>query len=241
MTLERWIALSYAEQKKALVDAVCAGEQWDWPDTEVWRAFFESSPEADFSCRRFVDVTRLRNFFGNSELDDFDNDMGMDSFQYQVYAGKLWGGIETSLFNSDESPELPMLDSLGAVFVTRESCWISARDSDGTPFFLRFTFSKFSDRRDDLSFGPFDDQELHDQIDELGEWLEVDGEKLPEIYTDQDLIDSIPDVEVPEIDRDMEFRLRWGDEADSEEGLSIPGFDESTESPSAGLGDKLFE
>ena len=25
MNLERWIALGYAEQKKALVDAVCAG------------------------------------------------------------------------------------------------------------------------------------------------------------------------------------------------------------------------
>ena len=54
------MSLSYPEQKKALVEAVCDEEEWDWADAAVWQDFFDASDESQRKARRFVDIQRWR-------------------------------------------------------------------------------------------------------------------------------------------------------------------------------------
>lgn len=245
MTPERWMSLSYPEQKKALVEAVCDEEEWDWADEEVWQAFFEVSEEPERGLRRFVDIRRLRTFFGSRELDDFDADMGMDSYQYRNFSDSLFGNLNRSLYESNESFELAILDAIGATFVTKQTTYIRARDVHGGFLVLKFTRNVYTDGRDDEVIGPFESDDEHDLIDHTGEWVEVGAGCLyddqltdtPDESEDGEQVLDLPDV--PEVDKDMELRLTMGYGEDDE--MSIPGYDEDTDSPERGLGDALYE
>ena len=222
-----------------MATAVGMEEPWDCFDDTTLQEFFESSPSAEQFTRRFVDVRRLRNFFGNPELDDFDNDMGMDSAQYRLFSDRLFHTIGNNLLRSDESAELAMLVSIGATFVTIHTTSIHAETEYGARQLLRFTRKAFSDGRDDEIVGPFDDEECHAFIDYQGEWLEFDAEVVEPGVEVGPTSDEVDDVEIPEEDKDMELRLRWDDGEDGER--LIPGFDESNDTPLGGLGDDLFD
>ena len=93
MTPERWISLDYNDQKTVLVSAVASEESLDWLSGNLLQTFFEESFESECKLRRFVDVRNLRAFFGNSELDDFDNDFGMDSHQYKTFNRSIFENL----------------------------------------------------------------------------------------------------------------------------------------------------
>ena len=244
MTPERWISLAYHEQKKALVEAVCREEEWDWADASTWEAFFESSSEADCVLRHFVDVQRLKMFFGNKEIDDFDNDMGMDSAQFRNYTKRLLDFLDFNLFNNEESEEVLLLDAIGSVFVTKKSYYISCLDEEGEHVCLRLTQNIYTDGREDELIGPHADTEMHDFIDELGEWLEVNGEVVNEKSFQSRLIDSIADIEekVDEATRkaiEEEASRELRDAFDGE--FTLPEFITDEEDENRGLGDMISE
>lgn len=239
MPREHWISLDYRAQETALATAVGMEEPWDCFDDKTLQEFFESSPSAEQFTRRFVDIRRLRVFFGNPELDDFDNDMGMDSAQYRLFSDRLFHSIGYNLLRSDESAELAMLVSIGAPFVTIHSTWIHAETDYGARQLLRFTRKVFSDGRDDEIVGPFDDEDSHAFIDYQGEWLEFDAESVDPGADSNEYIEEVDEVEIPEEDKDMELSLRWDDGEDGER--LIPGYDPSNDTPLGGLGDDLFD
>jgi hypothetical protein len=235
------MSLDYLERKKALVEALCDDEEWDWDDATIWEAFFDESDESQHTLRRFVDVQRLRFYFGNRELDDFDNDMGMDAHQYRSFSAALFENLGLTLRKSAESGELALLDAIGAAFATKHTVCIKTSDVYGDALVLRFTRNVYSDGRADEVIGPFDSNELHELIDETGEWLEMDAE-----YADDDsqldlhdggMVDNLPDV--PEIDEDMELRFVLDSQGGSD--LGIPQFDEDADYQERGLGDRLSE
>jgi hypothetical protein len=240
MTPERWISLAYHEQKKALVEAVCREEEWDWADASTWEAFFESSSEADCVLRHFVDVQRLKMFFENKEIDDFDNDMGMDSKQYAVFSERLLTNLESNLLQGSESIELPLLESFGATFVIKEMYRILAEDLDGEILILRFTKNSYTDRRIEDFFSPFDEKEFHDSIDEIGEWMKIDVETAESINSDFYDLPGFSEEEMAESNKEMELKLQLTD-GDTDE-IIIPGYDEGDDSVlGGGLGDVLFD
>ncbi len=251
MTPERWMSLSYQEQKKALVEAVCDEEEWDWADAAVWQDFFDASDESQRKIRRFVDIQRLRTFFGSRELDDSDTDLGMDVNQYLYFSNRLFDNLPRTLQFFPESYELALLDSVGATFVILDTVYIRTHDVYDDFLELKFTRKVYTDGRDDELVGPFEPDEAHDLIDHTGEWLEAsavcredglldDAHDNADVDAEQyDLLKDLPDV--PEVDKDLERNLRWTEDGDDEGGFSIPGYDETTESPSGGLGDMLFE
>ena len=241
------MSLSYPEQKKALVEAVCDEEDWDWADAAVWQDFFDASDESQRKTRRFVDIHRLRTFFGSRELDDSDTDLGMDANQYLYFSNSLFENLPRTLQLFPESYELALLDSVGATFVTLDTVYIRTHDVYDDFLELKFTRKVYTDGRDDELVGPFEPDEAHDVIDHTGEWLEASAGCLEDDAQDDaevdveayDLIKDLPDI--PEVDKDLERNLRWADDEDDEGGFSIPGYDEATESPAGGLGDMLFE
>lgn len=184
-------------------------------------------------------------FFGSRELDDFDDDMGMDSYQYRSFSDSLFENLNRSLYESNESIELAILDAIGATFVTKQTTYIRARDIFGGFLVLKFTRKVYTDGRDDEVIGPFESDEEHDLIDHTGEWVEVgagclDDDQLdetPDESEDSEQLLYLPDV--PEVDRDMELRLtmEYGEDDD----VIIPGYDEDTDYPVRGLGDALYE
>lgn len=245
------MSLSYPEQKKALVEAVCEEEVWDWAHEEIWQDFFDASDESQRKTRRFVDIHRLRTFFGSRELDDSDTDLGMDANQYLYFSNSLFENLPRILQLSPESYELALLDSVGATFVTLDTVYIRTHDVYGDFLELKFTRKVYTDGRDDELVGPFEPDEAHDVIDHAGEWLEASAACREDGSQDDahdnadvdvephDRLKDLPDV--PEVDRDLERNLRWTEDGDDEGGFSIPGYDETTESPAGGLGDMLFE
>lgn len=251
MTPEHWMSLSYPEQKKALVEAVCDEEDWDWADAAVWQDFFDASDESQRKTRRFVDIHRLRTFFGSRELDDSDTDLGMDANQYLYFSNSLFENLPRTLQLNSESFELALLDSVGATFVTLDTVYIRTHDVYDDFLELKFTRKVYTDGRDDELVGPFEPDEAHDVIDHTGEWLEAsavcreDGSQddaQDNADVDAEPYDRLKDLpDVPEVDKDLERNLRWTEDGDDEGGFSIPGYDETTESPAGGLGDMLFE
>jgi hypothetical protein len=248
MTPERWMSLSYPEKKKALVEAVCEEECWDWADAEVWQAFFDENDEANRRLRRFVDVRRLRTFYGDRELDDGFADLGMDAYQYQYFTNKIFENLPRTLQLNSESFELALLDSMGATFVTIDTVYIRTHDVYGDYLELKFTRKVYSDGRCDEFFGPFEPEEVHEVIDEEGDWMEASTGVLEDGTHDdaepdtepEDQADYVPDLpDIPDADKDMELRLTMGYAEDEE--MSIPGYDEDTDSPERGLGDALYE
>jgi hypothetical protein len=243
------MSLSYPEQKKALVEAVCEEEGgWDWADAEVWQAFFDENDETHRRLRRFVDVRRLRTFYGDRELDDGFADLGMDAYQYQHFTNKLFENLPRTLKLNSESFELALLESIGATFVTLDTVYVRTHDVYGGFLELKFTRKVYTDGRDDELVGPFEPDEVHDVIDEEGEWLEVsagcfedgshdDAEPDAESEDQADYVPDLPDI--PDVDKDMELRLTMGYAEDDE--MSIPGYDEDTDSPERGLGDALYD
>ena len=236
MPRAHWMSLSYQGKKTALADAVCAEDPWDCFDRDTLWEFLEESPEAGHVVQRYVDLRRLRTFFGNAELNDFDKDMGMDSIQYRVYSDRLFQSVAENLLKSDESTELAMLASIGATCVIKHSSWINAVTTCGVSLTLRFTRREFSDGRDDEFCDPFEDVEAHGLIDLEGEWFEFDGEIPESDVPEVSPADDIEDVEIQDPDKDMELRLQW----DDDEPL-IPGFDSQNDVPLGGLGDSLFD
>ena len=251
MTPERWMSLDYPERKKALVQAVCDEDTWDWADAVVWQDFFDASDESLRKSRRFVDIQRLRTFFGSRELDDSDTDLGMDANQYLYFTNCLFENLPRTLQLSQESFELALLDSVGATFVTLDTVYIRTHDIYDDFLELKFTRKIYTDGRDDELVGPFESDETHDVLDDTGEWMEASAGCLENGSQDDDQDDADVDAEpydrikdlpdIPEVDKDLERNLRWTDEDDDEGGFSIPGYDEANESPAGGLGDMLFE
>lgn len=245
------MSLSYPEQKKALVEAVCDEEEWDWADATVWQEFFDASDESQRKTRRFVDIQRLRTFFGSRELDDSDTDLGMDASQYLYFSNSLFENLPRTLQLFPESYELALLDSVGATFVTLDTVYIRTHDVYCDFLELKFTRKVYTDGRDDELVGPFDPDEAHDVIDDTGEWLEAsalcrEGGTQDDVQDnaddDAESYDRLKDLpDVPEVDKDLERNLRWTEDGEDESGFSIPGYDETTESPAGGLGDMLFE
>lgn len=245
------MSLSYPEQKKALVEAVCDEEEWDWADATVWQEFFDASDESQRKTRRFVDIQRLRTFFGSRELDDSDTDLGMDANQYLYFSNSLFENLPRTLQLFPESYELALLDSVGATFVTLDTVYIRTHDVYCDFLELKFTRKVYTDGRDDELVGPFDPDEAHDVIDDTGEWLEAsalcrEGGTQDDVQDnaddDAESYDRLKDLpDVPEVDKDLERNLRWTEDGEDESGFSIPGYDETTESPAGGLGDMLFE
>ena len=245
------MSLSYPEQKKALVEAVCDEEEWDWADAAVWQHFFDASDDSQRKTRRFVDIQRLRTFYGSRELDDTDTDLGMDANQYLYFSNRLFENLPRTLQLFPESYELALLDSVGATFVTLDTVYIPTHDVYDDFLELKFTRKVYTDGRDDELVGPFEPDEAHDVIDDSGEWLEASAVCLEDGSQDDaqdnadddaepyDRLKDLPDV--PEIDKELERNLRWTEDGDDESGFNIPGYDETTESPSGGLGDMLFE
>ena len=247
MTPERWMSLSYPEQKKALVEAVCDEEEWDWADAAVWQDFFDASDESQRKARRFVDIQRLRTFYGSREADDSDTDLGMDANQYLYFSNNLFENLPRTLQLNSESFELALLDSVGATFVTLDTVYIRTHDVYNDFLELKFTRKVYTDGRDDELVGPFESDETHDLLDDTGEWLEasagcLEDDAQDDAEVDVEAYDRIKDLpDIPEVDKDLERNLRWADDEDDEGGFSIPGYDETTESPAGGLGDMLFE
>jgi hypothetical protein len=171
--------------------------------------------------------------------------MGMDSHQYRNFSDSLFGNLNRSLHESNESAELAMLDAIGATFVTKQTTNIRTRDIFGGFLVLKFTQNVYSDGREDETVGPFESDEQHDHIDHTGEWVEVGAGCLEDDQLagmtdgleDSELLLDLPDV--PEVDKDMELRLTMGYGEDDE--VNIPGYDEDADSPNRGLGDALFD
>lgn len=248
MTPERWISLDHLGQAKALVEAVCAEDEWDWADGTIWQVFFDDNDESNRRLRRFVDIRRLRTFYGDRELDDSFADLGMDSFQYQQFSNKLFENLPRNLQLNSESFELALLESMGAAFVTLDTFYFRTHDVHGAFLELKFTRKVYTDGRDEEIVGPFEPDEIHESIDEEGEWMEVstgcledgshdDAESDPESDDQADYVPDLPDI--PDVDKDMELRLTMGYAEDEE--MSIPGYDEDTDSPERGLGDALYD
>jgi hypothetical protein len=241
MTFEEWSALSYTEQKTALVEAVLFLEEWDWASHETLLDFFENSPEVDITVRRFVDIAHLRDLFGSADLDDCVDDMGMDNYQYVTFRQRLFSGLDKRLFESYESAELLLLDSVNAVFVTRELYRIMAYGPDGELVMLRLSRRCFTDGRDDEEVLPWAEQDDDDQFDQCGEWLQVDCEQTERSYDIQDVIDSIPDIDVvDDVQLGEALASIFADHTEGDE-FEIPQYQEGVEDETRGLGDKLFE
>jgi hypothetical protein len=244
MTPQYWRALSYKEQKGVLVSSVTSEESLDWLSRELLQVFFEESIESECRLRRFVDVRNLRTFFGNPELDDFDNDFGMDSYQYKTFNRSIFENLREILFNNEESAELLLLDSIGSTFVTQTQYIINCFDEEGESVALCFTTNVFTDGRDDAVVFPCIDLACHEHIDDLGEWMELDGETAETGFNEAALIDGIMDVEekIDDVTRKAidDEALRELDEA-FEGGYSLPGPDSDTGAPGRGLGDALFD
>lgn len=241
MTFEEWSCLSYAEQKTALVEAVLCADEWEWANYDSLLDFFESSLEVEVAVRRFVDITTLRDLFGSAELDDCANDMGMDNSQYATFRQRLFSGLDQRLFESHESEDLLFLNSVKAVFATRELFRITAAGPDGDHLVLRLSRRSYTDGRDFEDVLPWAELEAHDEFDIHGEWLEVDGETREKSYDIQDVIDSLPDVEVVDDERlDAALASSFTDHAEGDE-FEIPQYQEGLEEETRGLGDQLFE
>jgi len=241
MTFEEWSSLSYTEQKTALVEAVLFSEEWDWVSHETLLGFFENSPEVDVAVRRFVDIARLRDLFGSADLDDSVDDMGMDNYQYVTFRQRLFSGLDQRLFESYESAELLLLDSVNAVFATRELYRITAYGQDGELVILRLSRRRYTDGRDDEDVLPWAEQDDHDQFDQCGEWLEVDYEQPERSYDIQDVIDSIPDIDVvDDVQLGAALASSFADHTEGDE-FEIPQYQEGVEDETRGFGDRLFE
>jgi hypothetical protein len=241
MTYEEWSALPYAEQKTALADAVVCAEEWDWDDFGALLGFFEDSPEVDLVVRRFVDITRLRNHYGNAEMNEAGDDMNLDAAQYDAFRHSLFSGLDVRLFDSNESEDLALLEAVHSVFLTREVYRIMAQASDGAQVNLRLTRKCFTDARGAEVVLPWADLEEHDGLDELGEWLEVDGEQVEYVDYTQKAIDSFDDVEVVDDSRlDAQLANSFDDHKEGDE-FEVPQYEERLDEEAQGLGDKLFD
>jgi hypothetical protein len=244
MTSERWMSLEYDDQKKVLVAAVSSEEDLDWLSVDLLQVFFEESFESECKVRRFVDIRNIRNFFGNSELDDFDNDFGLDAFQYRSFTSNLFENLGEVIFNSDESAELVLLDSIGSTFVTQTRYSISTYDGNGEHVSLFFTKNEFTDGRYDEVVFPCSDLACHEFIDDFGEWMEVGGEIQDHESYESALIESILDVEEKIDDATSKAiddeAFRELDEA-FEGGFSLPGAEVDDSVPGRRLGDALFD
>ncbi len=248
MTPERWMSLDYQGRKTALIEAVCAEDEWDWTDETIWQEFFDDNDETNRRLRRFVDVRRLRIFYGDRELDDCFADLGMDAYQYQYFSNKLFENLPRNLQLNSESFELALLESMGAAFVTIDTVYIRTHDVYGDYLELKFTRKVYTDGRDDEFVGPFEPDDVHEVIDEEGEWMEASTGGLEDGTHDdaesdaesEDQAEYVPDLpDIPDVDKDMELRLTMGYAEDEE--MSIPGYDEDTDSPERGLGDALYD
>jgi hypothetical protein len=116
-----------------------------------------------------------------------------------------------------------------------------AQASDGAQVNLRLTRKCFTDARGAEVVLPWADSEEHDGLDELGEWLEVDGEQVEYVDYTQKAIDSFDDVEVVDDSRlDAQLANSFDDHKEGDE-FEVPQYEERLDEEAQGLGDKLFD
>lgn len=241
MTYERWITLPYPEQKAALADSVLWSEEWEWANFATLYEFFNQSCESDLTTRRFVDISKLRHHYGSAEREDADDDMGMDTSQYLAFRQNLFTGLDIRLLESEESEDLALLGAVKSVYLSREMFKIVIKAGHEDQFVLRLSRRTFTDGRCDEEALPWAEPEEHEQFDDLGEWLEVDGESTSDFDDAQSVIDGIADVEV-EVDSglDAELAASFSDHREGDE-FEVPEYEYGSNMDSKGFGDRLFQ
>ena len=234
MTKEEWDALDYDGRKELLTESACLEEPVDLDYEKQLEPFFDQSPEVEVRVRKFLDISMidlgscgilapylrsdgesesenicsglLRELQSDPETEDYDRDLGMDSHQFCEFRERLLDKLRISLFQGEDSSELELLNSLGAVFVEKVTMFIESADEDRNWIPLNLTFNTYSDGRPAEVIYPWEGPEAHVRLCEYGEWLELDGEEVAYKSVDELIADYRADV-IAEADRDLDREL----------------------------------
>jgi hypothetical protein len=264
MTKEEWDDLDYEGRKAALTDSAYLEEPLDLDYAKDLEPFFDESPEMEVRVRKFLDISMidlgscgllspylrsdgesesenicaglLRELQSDPETEDYDRDLGMDSYQFSEFRERLLDKLRISLFQGEDSSELELLNSLGAIYVEKVTMYIESVDGDGDWISLNLTLNSFSDGRPAEIVYPWEGPEAHGRLCEYGEWLELDGEEVAYKTVDELIADYRADV-IAEADRDLDREL---DEAFGAE-FELPSPDDSEEQGPVRFGDSIVE
>jgi hypothetical protein len=262
MTKEEWDHLDYEGRKAALTLSACLEEPLELDFAEDLEPYFDQSPEVDVMVRRFIDISKidfsscgilapylspdgdsenicaglLRELQADPQTEDYDRDLGMDSHQFCDFRGRLLEKLRISLFQGEDSYELELFSSLGAVFVEKVTMCIESEDNDGNWIPLNLTRNSYSDGRQAELIYPWEGPEIHGQLCVYGEWLELDGEEVAYKTVDELISDYRADVSA-EADRELEREL---DDAFGAE-FELPSPEDSEEQGPARFGDSILE
>lgn len=263
MTKEEWDALDYEGRKALLTESACLEEPVELDYAKQLEPFFDQSPEVEMRVRRFIDISMidlgscgilahylrsdgeaesenicsglLRELQSDPETEDYDRDLGMDSYQLCEFRERLLDRVRISLFQGQDSYELELFNSLGAVFVEKVTMFIESWDDEGNWTPLNLTLNSYSDGRPAEVIYPWESPESHGRLCEYGEWLELDGEEVAYKTVDELIADYRADV-IAEADRDLDREL---DDAFGAE-FELPSPDDSEEQGPARFGDSIM-
>ena len=263
MTKEEWDDLDYEGRKAALTESACLEEPLDLDYAKDLEPFFDESHEMEVRVRKFLDISMidlgscgllspylrsdgesesenicsglLRELQSDPETEDYDRDLGMDSYQFCEFRERLLDKLRISLFQGEDSSELELLNSMGAIYVEKVTMYIESVDGDGEWMSLNLTLNSFSDGRPAEIIYPWEGPEAHGRLCEYGEWLELDGEEVAYKTVDELIADYRADV-IAEADRDLDREL---DEAFGAE-FELPSPDDSEEQGPARFGDSIM-
>lgn len=233
MTFDEWSALPYERRLSALAETVLDGYRWDWLDSDMIMAFFEDSPDAEARIFKYVDISRLDTFFVQDLMDDGVLDMGLSPREYSEFKERIEEDFGATLTEADQSQELEMLHSIGAVFLEKKILTIYAASPDGEPLFLRLTTWTYSDTDDLQVADPWCDDEEHASMPEQGEWYEYDAELVDPAAELNAILSRFRDIDEVGERTSAELSNLFGDGFDL--GLDMNG---QSSSP-GGLGDSI--
>jgi len=235
MTIDEWSAMPYEERLSALAETVLYGYRWDWFDLGMVMAFFEDSPDAEDRIFKYVDISRLDTFFEQDLMDDGVLDMGLSPREYSELKDRIQEDFGATLTETDQSQELEMLRSIGAVFLVKKILTIYAGSPDGEPLFLRLTTWTNSDTDDFQVADPWCDDEEHASMPEHGEWFEYDAEVVDPAAELSALLSRFRDIDEVGERTSTELSKLFGDGFDL--GLDVNG----QSSTPGGLGDSIAD
>lgn len=270
ITPEIWLSLHTSKRLVVLAEDVASGYTWNWDNYDILIDSLFEELDIEPVVQKFIDVSKIdmassgllgtylfsslqseRGFFTKNKLRElsdlsesceYDSDLGLEPAKYLSLKERFIDYFCDVISEEDESVESQLVKLLDLTVITRESYSVNYSDINNEPTTLRLTRLSYSNLDQVDLITPWEDEELHENLPEPAEWIELGKEVEEETNYNEILYKFFGMTDVDEADEKVKSELaQFESEVSSVFGsdFEIPTSDDVEEYNPFRLGDQI--